>query len=105
MAPEKQLFLDRAISIAAQMTCLPISAEKINDICDLPGFPKSPEITVGNIRTDNYVLITDTMNECMNHLVEARKCLMLLGIHHLVSPQDYNEKKVPSNPEDIRFEL
>jgi hypothetical protein len=98
--------IDEAIHIAAQFTTLSYNHSWVNEISDLPGFPASPEKTNINVRTDNYVLITDQMQQALTHLMEARKCLLLLGIQGLVFSQEkFHEKEVPSDTEDIRFEL
>jgi hypothetical protein len=98
--------INAAVQIASELASLSYNDEIINEISDLPGFPVSPENSNINIRTDNYVLITDQMNEAMNHLIQARKCLLLLGVQGLVfSEAPPYEKKVPSDPENVRFEL
>lgn len=98
--------IDEAINHAAQLTTLTYNHPWINEIADRPGFPASPEKTNINIRTDNYVLITDQMQQVLTHLMEARKCLLLMGIQGLVFSQETtHEKEVPTDPEDIRFQL
>jgi hypothetical protein len=98
--------IDDAVHIAAQLSTLPYNHSWINEISDLPGFPASPEKTNINVRTDNYVLITDQMQKALTHLMEARKCLLLLGVQGLVfSQENSHAEKVQTDPEDIRFEL
>jgi hypothetical protein len=98
--------IDDAVHIAAQLSTLRYNDPWINEISDLPGFPVSPENSNINIRTDNYVLITDQMQKALTLLMEARKCLLLLGVQGLVfSEERPYEKKVPTDPEDVRFEL
>jgi hypothetical protein len=80
--PEITLFtqIEACIKMAAQLSALSFDHPHVNNMSNRSGFPPSPEKHGPNIRTDNFVLITDCMHECTKHLLEARKQLLMLGV-------------------------
>jgi hypothetical protein len=96
--------IEQGIKLAAELASMKYDDPRINEISDLKGFPISLEHSKFNVRTDNYVLITDQMNEVMNQLIEARKNLLLLGIQgKIFSQETTHAEKVQTHPEDIRL--
>jgi hypothetical protein len=101
--PEHKLFTDieLCIKLAAQLTAIGFDSKHVNVVTGRQGFPDSPEKYGPNIRTDNYVLMSDTFQECLQHLMAARKSLLLLGVQFAPEQLDH-EKSLPSETTDLR---
>ena len=83
MSAEAQLYnqLQLCITTCATLTQVPFDHHKVDQLRKDPAFPISPEIREDDQKLDQFVLMTDSFRECLYHLMEARKKLMLLGVH------------------------
>lgn len=94
--PEHTLFtqIETCIKMAAQLAALQFEHQHVPIVTNRQGFPTSIEKYGPNIKTDNFVLMSDSFQECMKHLMEARKSLLILGVQ-------YAPKHIPPNEEEI----
>lgn len=101
--PEHKLYtsLELCIKMAAQLSAISFDNQHVQVITGRQGFPDSPEKFGPNIKTDNFVFMTEAFQKCLVHLMDARKELMLLGVHFAPENLDY-EKSLPSETTDLR---
>lgn len=96
-SPEYTLFtnIETCIQMAAQLSAMKFDHTHVNTMSNRQGFPPSPEKHGINIRTDNFVMITDCLLECQKNLIEARKQLLMLGVQNAPKPsQNSNEEEI-----------
>lgn len=92
--PEQTLFtqIETCIKMAAQLAALQFEHQHVQVVTTRQGFPTSLEKYGPNIKTDNFVLMSDSFQECMKHLMEARKSLLLMGVQF--APKHINEEEI-----------
>lgn len=98
LQPEHTLFtqVETCIKMAAQLAAMQFEHQHVSVITGRQGFPTSPEKYGPNIRTDNFVLVSDSFQECMKHLMEARKALLILGVQYAPKHIPLNEEEIPT---------
>lgn len=94
--PEHTLFtqIESCIKMAAQLAALQFDHQHVSTVTCRQGFPTSPEKFGPNIKTDNFVLMSDSFQECMKHLMEARKSLLVMGVQYAPKHINTNEEEI-----------
>lgn len=99
MSMEAQLFqnIQNSIHQTASLLSVDYGHPKVQQFTSRHGFPRSPEKLMNDKKKDDFVLITDTLQECLRHLMEARKLLLLLDVQQEI----YEVRQLPSStPKD-----
>ena len=98
LQPEYTLFtqIESFIKMSAQLAAMQFDHQHVSVVNCRQGFPTSPEKYGPNIKTDNFVLMSDSFQECMKHLMEARKALLMMGVQYAPKHITDNEEEIPT---------
>lgn len=102
--PEYTLYtqIEACIKMAAQLSAMNFDHQHVPTVTSRQGFPPSPEKFGPNVITDNFVLMSDSFQDCLKHLSEARKSLLMIGVQFAPKPMDDYEKSIPTQESNLR---